>query len=329
MGKISNIVFLEQQMNATNNKIYDATMGYVQEASISRFWFMLLIFPCIQVNGMSMVKSVKNLRPVVSGGLIYRSASLDDLSVEDAELLLSSKSEYFPKPLIGVIDLRNQDEVEKGKLKQTEGSKYFYSPSSSSVQFHHVPILQDVNAFWDEAISRMDPTERVQATLKTIVQGGALDRAAARHLERGGCSALYTVMMASCSTRILQALQLCLNLQQQHDGVVLFHCQKGKDRTGVLAMLLQSCYYHQTDENICQSYALSANLLGEEKTETKTTKNDSGLIDWSHFRGSPIAAMEETLQWTRQTYGSIDAYLDQNQLFDKKLLQKSLSEKST
>ena len=70
----------------------------------------------------------------------------------------------------------------------------------------------------------------------------------------------------------------------------------------------------ENDTEIVQAYALSASNLGEGEgyytSKDKINDGSNGLIDWSYFRGSPAKGMEETLAWTRKTYGSVEAYLD-------------------
>lgn len=249
------------------------------------------------------VSTVKNFRPVFADSpscRFFRCASLDQLSQEDADRLLQE----FGSDLT-LIDLRNRDEIKK--QTRTEGSLYLYDKVANQ---HHVPILKDVNAFWDEAIDRMDGPTKLKATLATITQAGALDRAAARLLEDEGLSMLYTVMLATASQPLRQTLQVCASAS----GPVIFHCQKGKDRTGVVAMLLQSCSSNEiSDQEIVRQYALSGELLGE--TPGSSSRDDkersSGtMLDWSKFRGSPSVAMEDTLEWIRQHYGSVvDGYL--------------------
>ena len=157
------------------------------------------------------------------------------------------------------------------------------------------------------------------ATFALVFQGGALDRAAARNLERGGHAMLNTNIMASGRLQIGLALRTCL--EESAKGPVIFHCQKGKDRTGVLGMLVQSIM-RSTDEEIIRAYALSGELLGEGNSDAKDKVDDddgrskSGLVDWSFFRGSPGEAMVETLEFTRQRYGSIEAYLEDAASFD-------------
>jgi protein tyrosine/serine phosphatase len=264
------------------------------------------------------VNSVKNLRPVVPGSTLYRSATLDELTEEDAERLLSGSAfdindedSKTRKPLASVIDLRNADEISKGEKVRTKGSQFFYD--SPDVEFLTIPVLGNVDAFWEEAIATMDAKERMMATLQTVVSGGALDRAAARHLERGGLPLLYAIMMKTGGRPLASALEACMT----DSGSVIFHCQKGKDRTGVLAMLLQTCLQSNSiddnDAEIVDAYALSGELLGELPNQSKDSDDSSSstsIIDWSYFRGSPAEAMTDTLAWTRQQYGSVEGYLD-------------------
>ena len=275
------------------------------------------------------IHTVKNFRPISFGSIssnIYRSACLDNLSVTDAQSLLDG-SAFVQKddddddascrqPLAAVIDLRNADEIRKSK--RSEGANRFYSSLNRdenddirTPELLHIPILQDVDAFWDEAIRRMDAPTRAAATLQTVISGGALDRAAARNLEQGGPSMLYTVMMTTAQGPFSRALQTCVC--KANEGPVIVHCQKGKDRTGVLAMLLQHCL-GETDDDIIKAYSLSGELLGGEDATLEGKKSkptaSTTMVDWSHFRGSPPLAMVETLEWTRQQYGSVDGYLD-------------------
>jgi hypothetical protein len=291
----------------------------------SLFATLLLLESIRDVSAFETISTVKNLRPIVPAS-IYRAASLDSLSLEDARSLLDGCE---GRPLAAIIDLRNLDEIEKGKGKHSEGSTFFYSSLAGSgssdgdydehyyTRFLHIPLLGNVDAFWDETIGRMDTASRLAATLQTAFQGGALDRAAARQLEKGGLPMLYTIMMTTAPLRIASVLQACAT--ESARGPVIFHCQKGKDRTGVIAMLLQRCL-GASDEEILEAYGASGDLLGGEESSSAAesssedpdcaSKSNSGMIDWSHFRGSPSSAMADTLEWIRERHGSVENYLE-------------------
>lgn len=239
--------------------------------------------------------SIRNFRPVLSEN-VFRSAALDQLSQEEAEQLY--KSFHI------LLDLRNHDEIQKNQA--SEGSRWFYDrlQQSNTLQLVHVPILQNVDAFWDVTVSHMPPWKRLSATALNIFQTGALDRAAARYLESKGLFGLYRSMLQSGGTAFCTALNVCL----QSSGPVLVHCQKGKDRTGLLSMLLQHCAGVSREELI-EAYRLSEQYLGQDQ-HIRAGNSNNDYIDWNLFRGSPAQAMTDTLDWIESHYGSVDGYLD-------------------
>jgi protein-tyrosine phosphatase len=113
---------------------------------------------------------------------------------------------------------------------------------------------------------------------------------------------------------------LALVAERREVGAVLFHCAQGKDRTGVLAALLQ----HTVGEDeaaLVESYAASADMLREHAARVgdagrggggadagRKKKGDDG-VDWSSLEGSPPEAMVGTLAWLRREHGSIDGFL--------------------
>ena len=91
---------------------------------------------------------------------------------------------------------------------------------------------------------------------------------------------------------------------------MLIHCAQGKDRTGVLAALLQHAA-GDLEREIIEGYAASEALLAERpRDEAAEPRESEGGVDWSALRGSPPEAMVETLQWLRSTYGAIDSFLE-------------------
>mmetsp|Transcript_8909 Transcript_8909/g.24689 ORF Transcript_8909/g.24689 Transcript_8909/m.24689 type:complete len:365 (+) Transcript_8909:77-1171(+) len=275
--------------------------------------------------------TIPNFRPIVprlagpSGGMkdysanfdhVCRSAALDELSIKDAESLIVDQG-FFS----AILDLRNQDEIKTER--RSEGSTLFYdwletNADVRSTQLVNIPVLQDVNRFWDITIEQqLTPLERAQATAQSIWQAGALDRAAARSLEAQQHIGLYKSMLQSGGSQFGRALDMILLLVETDERPILLHCQKGKDRTGLLAMMLQHCVTRDEKNSIIESYRLSEVLLGEtelSKGKGKRAKNSSSgsgsQLDWSRFRGSPAAAMEQTLDWIDASYGSMDGYLD-------------------
>jgi protein tyrosine/serine phosphatase len=86
---------------------------------------------------------------------------------------------------------------------------------------------------------------------------------------------------------------------------IAFYCTAGKDRTGLIAMLLlSSC--GATDEQILNDYKISDNVylsaLGD--------KVHGATLD-PFLRATPDI-MEKAMKYTRTKYGSLEKYLDVN-----------------
>ncbi|ORX67878.1 hypothetical protein DL89DRAFT_207205, partial [Linderina pennispora] len=88
---------------------------------------------------------------------------------------------------------------------------------------------------------------------------------------------------------------------------ILFHCQHGKDRTGIVAALLLGIL-EVDDEIIAQDYALSqANLVSvRHRMETL----DMGAVGLPpSFCDTPAPVMRNLLRHIRKNYGSVRGYL--------------------
>ena len=94
---------------------------------------------------------------------------------------------------------------------------------------------------------------------------------------------------------------------------VVFHYAKGKDRTGIVAALVESICEVPRSE-IVAGYAASGALLGGDDAPEVADKprpaNEGGGVDWGRFRGSPAAAIEAALDWIDENHGSPAAYLE-------------------
>ena len=258
---------------------------------------------------------VLNLRPV-SPSLpgIYRSGELDRASEADAAHLLDSLR------IRTVIDLRNQDEIDKAAAKTTPvgralmtafsegapvGPGQLASEGTGRLRRHHVPLLTDIEGFWSELGSRLGPAKKAEAVLYRTVDARRYDQLLYDELARQKHELLYTVMLRSAGTEAWnRALRLAADTS---GGNVLIHCAKGKDRTGVLSALLQHAV-GDSEEDIVAAYAASAELLNE--PEPSGSPAPRGEVDWTALRGSPAPAMSATLAWVRREYGTLDGFLD-------------------
>ena len=249
---------------------------------------------------------IRNFRSVLGDAEAhpwFRCATLDSATTGDVTVLQADRS-----PLLGgrrlktIIDLRNPDEVRPQK-RSAASAAFYDSFEQSAIDYRPIPLLSDTNAFWGQVKLRMDPTELLWAQTALLVTGKVMDRALTKTLEEGGLPLLYQITLVIGARDIGEVLDLCLAAAQKNEGLV-FHCHKGKDRTGLVAMLLQHVV-GWNKQDITASYSLSETLLDEDKDRAS-----EGTIDWSNFRGSPPSAMSQTLAWLNTEYGSVDSYLD-------------------
>lgn len=103
-------------------------------------------------------------------------------------------------------------------------------------------------------------------------------------------SRMYRMMLQHGTREILRAFQILADAE----GAVLFHCAAGKDRTGVLAMLLLA-------------------LEGVEKADIYNDYQCSSLYITEFtddISGSNVANMQCLIEWMGKKWGSVRRYLE-------------------
>lgn len=94
------------------------------------------------------------------------------------------------------------------------------------------------------------------------------------------------------------------------DGIVLFHCTAGKDRTGIIAALLLANAGVAT-ASILEDYALTSTMIAPMIDEFLATAAAQGA-DIEQFRpllGCDPATMSATIAHVESEYGSVGQYL--------------------
>ena len=110
---------------------------------------------------------------------------------------------------------------------------------------------------------------------------------------------MYKLMLRNGKEEIRRAFEILA----EEEGAVLFHCAAGKDRTGVLAMLLLSVVEVEK-EDICTDYQCSSAYI------TKFTDDISG---------SNITNMQRLISWVEKEWGSPVDYLKSIGVSDKNI----------
>jgi protein-tyrosine phosphatase len=172
-----------------------------------------------------------------------------------------------------VLDLRDERERESYGVLEAEG-----------VDVQHHPVL-DPTFTWDEA--------------PTGVPSDLL-------VER------YQVILTEFSDRLVGAVAGVAEVMATPDAAVAYHCAVGKDRTGLLTMLLLDALGVPADQ-IVEDYARSSRSTAVQVNWLWSMGRPEGIVDdetllvgvWS----ARPATMAVTLEWLRAEHGGADNYL--------------------
>ena len=256
------------------------------------------------------LQGIKNFRPLrgaASSLPVYRCAALDGATPADVIALASIDG----KRLGRVIDLRNDDEIGKGRANRTAAATDFYQSIRAEELLINRPLLGDIDGFWG-AVADQAPPLPVFPKIAMLWSSRPLDEALSRALEDGGLAMLYTCILASAPKEVGRAVDDVIASAVDKGEAVVFHCAKGKDRTGIVAALVESVCGVPRSE-IVAGYAASGALLGGDDAPGAADEPrppSSGGVDWGRFRGSPAAAIEAALDWIDKNHGSPAAYLE-------------------
>ena len=265
---------------------------------------------------------------------IYRSAAFDNATSNDVKILLDDFQ------ITTIIDLRNQDEIiNQGVFRTFDGASKFYDKFSTAPSptyprkmlpeyvRYEIPLLSDLASFWEAVQLRsiQDEKERLYFDFLWCFRGKELMKILSQRLASGGFPLLYTIMLDISSEKIGQVLLLTL-ISLEMKKPVVFHCAQGKDRTGIIAMLIEYIVYvdeelqcsnnvklEDIEQMIIDNYAISEMLLPADRRDIlgdgKGVQAEDGNFI-SKLRGSPASAMIGTLSYIKENWGSVMKYLD-------------------
>jgi protein tyrosine/serine phosphatase len=253
------------------------------------------------------VRGVQNFRRV-SARLpgIYRSGSPETATGSDVEALASLGITH-------VVDLRNFDEIARARTEDKstpEGRALaeLLEANDSGWMRVHLPLLDNMDTFFDAVEAQLPLGKKAEALLYKTLSGRAFNELLYKRLADGGNAVLNTAMLAGSSRNVGRALHAVAAARAKGEGV-LFHCAYGKDRTGILAALLQHAAGDSSAE-IVEAYALSEQILGRNTfiQDMRGGAKREGA-DLTTLQGSPPEGMVGTLDWLVTAHGGVDGYL--------------------
>lgn len=123
----------------------------------------------------------------------------------------------------------------------------------------------------------------------------------------GGLTMLNELLLRFGAPGIKYVLDL---ISDENRHPVAFYCTAGKDRTGMIAAIILALL-GTADDAIVEDYSLSANVYAEMADHKAMVGALSQRnLNATTFLGAPPQVMEDTLKDIRNTYGSVEDYLD-------------------
>lgn len=277
---------------------------------------------------------IENFRPVQGTERIYRCAKteplatepqLDPVMAQKIGLVLDLRSEAERDPAAEEVWMQRygfrrdtgtdcvsssnswssseEEEEEEESPEQTTTKRVVHldvQPRDRVIHYLDTHWLTPPQRAWNVACTIFDTERQHRMRMDALNERGLLGLNEAI-LETGGvelCRALVEM------TRHLEST----SGTEEYSSVV-FHCVQGKDRTGMLAMLIQSIL-GCSDELIVNEYAQSE-VMRDPSVAAGNIVTVQGRFDRGRFTGAPPEVMRETLSYLRSKYSSINpGYLD-------------------
>ena len=152
-------------------------------------------------------------------------------------------------------------------------------------------VFRDSNAVDYRHLSFID-----ENVLKKIEQAPVQDRTHMR-ADKG-----YRLWLDECQPSVRDIL---VSLAEHNDGVALYHCTGGKDRTGLISALLLGLVGVSKDL-IAADYALTARYNIQ-----STLRPESHIRSWQDYEAAycPPEVMHQSLQHLTSIYGGVESYM--------------------
>ena len=210
-------------------------------------------------------------------GLLFRAAGLHELSETSVALLLH-------KGIITDVDLRRTQEIEE---------RIDILGKSANINYVRHNIVGDLPT----VIMSILPDEKLEGSLKTN-----LNTIEERYYK------IYTGWLENSKTPIKQALTTLFN---PSNLPALYHCEAGKDRTGIIsALILSVCGVE--DELVAEDYGLSAKYLIDryfvDQALANRNPNNYTWLDYQNENCSP-KVMLKIIDYIKTIYGGTENYI--------------------
>ena len=306
---------LRQQCQAVSSgfKRLQATRPSQAPGALGRAWSLAALASDSSVAADRRVP--KNYREVPfkgNGSRVFRSGEPDTLSAQDMAafrtvLDLRSPSERDPAADWMGDGWEVRDFV-RGRARDPPPVAEAGAGGGAPPVLWRIDVLDADRLYdWLEA-EWWSPAQRARAAALGLFSGREVRRMQLRELNSRGLAGTYEAMLETSGPELL----FCLQLLRDSPPPVLVHCVKGKDRTGLVSMLLLSVLGYGDDVIVADYFESDAAFQSARATspEDAAVVAAGDRLDWAAFSGAPAQNMVSTLAYIRRRWGSVDGYLD-------------------
>ncbi|KAK7522150.1 protein-tyrosine phosphatase-like protein [Phyllosticta citriasiana] len=237
----------------------------------------------------------------LKSGMIFRSARPDETTPADQQLLTSHYG------IRSVIDLRSPTEHAQQLSKLSpDGSRPLAAlPTVRGASYHHVNL--NGNGFTRALTASLSwPAYLYLLSLYTLgYRADTVRFMADRVMNPLGVPGLMLLTLRASAAAVGSAFT---DVLQRPDAYpVLLHCTQGKDRTGLMVMLVLFLL-GEDPAGVKRDYEASADGLASEREQRVREIREIGLMEeWADVW---VGLVEEVDAWLKSEWGGVEGYLD-------------------
>ncbi|SMY25920.1 unnamed protein product [Zymoseptoria tritici ST99CH_1A5] len=255
-------------------------------------------------------------------GFLFRSAAPDDATPSDQRRLtddfhiktiidlrtdsehaaLLAKEKKSPSPPADVPDF----DIPSDAPSSTPSPSPFGSNGQKIPGMNYVNVNFNGKTYSSAMFSRLSYYHRTKliALYITGYRPQAISIIGKNVMSQRGLIGLAKDSLAHCRAEIAQVFEV---LSEEGSWPVLVHCTQGKDRTG-LVVLLVALLVGVGMEDVKRDYLLSREGLEGDREERVKAVREMGLTD--EFAGCEEGLVEEIVRELRERYGGVEKYLE-------------------
>jgi len=269
------------------------------------------------------VKNVRDLASVgnspIKPGRVLRAACIGTASPNDEGIILDTVKT--------LVDLRSEQEYSGDMIKYNssifdEYDSLFYTVKKSksgrpkalipnneatAPRTRHLLSVIDESIYKRGVFKKLSLKKKAKAALYLGVSMVRARKVFLDYINAAGLPLLNELILDYGGASIKAVLDV---LADSSNHPVAFYCTAGKDRTGLVAMLVLSTL-GVDDESIVNDYVISDSVYADlNDKDAMVGALQQQQLDPERFLRAPRSVMESTMRLLREEYGGPEAYLD-------------------